>query len=160
MHWYLKPCQRPPRKSSSFPFSFATNFANLTARPIMMIPKRTPSIIHPYNQNQNHNQNHNQKQQQQQQHRLSIAAPPAMIMTPLSISSLLSIAFSYGCIMTTLFLLVLPIECQRIESESKFYDHSHTPTIRKSVSSQFRYYSRCTSEDWYIHQSPGTFTHA
>ena len=33
--------------------------------------------------------------------------------------------------MTTLFLLVLPIECQRIESESKFYDHS--PTIRKSV---------------------------
>ncbi|CAB9512094.1 Major Facilitator Superfamily [Seminavis robusta] len=30
---------------------------------------------------------------------------------------ILSTAFSYGCILTTLFLITLPVECQRIESE-------------------------------------------
>jgi MFS family permease len=43
----------------------------------------------------------------------------------ISIASILSTAFSYGCILTTLFLLILPIECERIESEN--------PSMPKSV---------------------------
>lgn len=38
---------------------------------------------------------------------------------------ILSLAFSYGCILTTLFLITLPVECERIESEN--------PGIPKSV---------------------------
>lgn len=38
---------------------------------------------------------------------------------------ILSLAFSYGCILTTLFLITLPVECERIESQH--------PTIPKSV---------------------------
>ncbi len=38
---------------------------------------------------------------------------------------ILSLAFSYGCIMTTLFLITLPVECERIETQH--------PTIPKSV---------------------------
>ena len=51
-------------------------------------------------------------------------------MSPMSISAILSTAFTYGCIMTTLFLLVLPIECQRIESESMQY---YSFTVTKSI---------------------------
>ena len=60
------------------------------------------------------------------------AKPPdeLPLMTPISISAILSTAFSYGCIMTTLFLLTLPIECQRIESESSEY---YSYTVRKSI---------------------------
>ena len=39
---------------------------------------------------------------------------------------ILSTAFSYGCILTTLFLITLPVECERIETEN--------PSIPKSVS--------------------------
>jgi MFS family permease len=39
---------------------------------------------------------------------------------------ILSTSFSYGCIMTTLFLITLPVECQRIEKQH--------PDIPKSVS--------------------------
>jgi MFS family permease len=39
--------------------------------------------------------------------------------------SILSTAFSYGCILTTLFLITLPIECERI--------HKEHPDIPKSV---------------------------
>lgn len=52
------------------------------------------------------------------------------LMSHISISAMLSTAFSYGCIMTTLFLLTLPIECQRIEQESSEY---YSYTIRKSI---------------------------
>jgi hypothetical protein len=52
------------------------------------------------------------------------------LMSPMSISAILSTAFTYGCIMTTLFLLVLPIECQRIESESMQY---YSFTVTKSI---------------------------
>jgi hypothetical protein len=52
------------------------------------------------------------------------------LMNPLSIAAMLSIAFTYGCIMSTLFLLVLPVECQRIEHESEQY---YSFTIRKSI---------------------------
>jgi MFS family permease len=38
---------------------------------------------------------------------------------------ILSTAFSYGCIMTTLFLITLPVECERIEKQH--------PKIPKSV---------------------------
>lgn len=41
------------------------------------------------------------------------------------ITCILSLAFSYGCIMTTLFLITLPVECQRIETQH--------PSIPKSV---------------------------
>ena len=41
------------------------------------------------------------------------------------ITCILSLAFSYGCIMTTLFLITLPVECQRIENQH--------PSIPKSV---------------------------
>jgi len=51
-------------------------------------------------------------------------------MSSLSICAVLSTAFSYGCIMTTLFLLTLPIICERIESESAVY-YGHT--ISKSM---------------------------
>lgn len=42
------------------------------------------------------------------------------------IVAILSTAFAYGCIMTTLFLITLPVECQRIQREY--------PTIQKSIS--------------------------
>jgi MFS family permease len=42
-----------------------------------------------------------------------------------SIAAILSTAFSYGCILTTLFLITLPVECDRIESEN--------PSMPKSV---------------------------
>mmetsp|Transcript_11148 Transcript_11148/g.20867 ORF Transcript_11148/g.20867 Transcript_11148/m.20867 type:complete len:571 (+) Transcript_11148:78-1790(+) len=51
-------------------------------------------------------------------------------MNTLSIAAILSSAFTYGCIMSTLFLLILPIECQRIEEESNEY---YSYTIRKSI---------------------------
>jgi len=41
------------------------------------------------------------------------------------IASIVSLAFSYGCIMTTLFLITLPVECERIETQH--------PNIPKSV---------------------------
>jgi MFS family permease len=41
------------------------------------------------------------------------------------IAAILSTAFSYGCILTTLFLITLPVECERIESEN--------PAMPKSV---------------------------
>lgn len=42
-----------------------------------------------------------------------------------NIVCILSTAFSYGCIMTTLFLITLPVECERIEKQH--------PNIPKSV---------------------------
>ena len=39
------------------------------------------------------------------------------LMTPWALASILSTAFSYGCTMTTFFLLVLPLECRRIEAQ-------------------------------------------
>jgi hypothetical protein len=41
------------------------------------------------------------------------------------IGCILSTSFAYGCIMTTLFLITLPVECQRIEDQF--------PTVPKSV---------------------------
>eukprot|EP00563_Minutocellus_polymorphus_P001669 CAMPEP_0181043974 /NCGR_PEP_ID=MMETSP1070-20121207/13007_1 /TAXON_ID=265543 /ORGANISM="Minutocellus polymorphus, Strain NH13" /LENGTH=550 /DNA_ID=CAMNT_0023122365 /DNA_START=1 /DNA_END=1650 /DNA_ORIENTATION=- len=41
--------------------------------------------------------------------------PPPRPLHPLRICGILSTAFCYGCVVTTLFLLVLPIECRRIE---------------------------------------------
>jgi hypothetical protein len=41
------------------------------------------------------------------------------------IGCILSTSFAYGCIMTTLFLITLPVECQRIEDQH--------PTVPKSV---------------------------
>ena len=43
-----------------------------------------------------------------------------------TIVSILSSAFAYGCIMTTLFLITLPVECERIEAQF--------PSVPKSVS--------------------------
>jgi hypothetical protein len=43
-----------------------------------------------------------------------------------TIACILSSSFAYGCIMTTLFLITLPIECERIEKQF--------PSIPKSVS--------------------------
>jgi hypothetical protein len=42
-----------------------------------------------------------------------------------TIACILSTSFAYGCIMTTLFLITLPMECERIEKQH--------PTIPKSV---------------------------
>lgn len=42
------------------------------------------------------------------------------------IIAMLSTAFAYGCVMTTLFLITLPVECKRIQ-------HEH-PTVQKSIS--------------------------
>jgi hypothetical protein len=42
------------------------------------------------------------------------------------IVAILSTAFAYGCVMTTLFLITLPVECKRIQ-----YEH---PTVQKSIS--------------------------
>lgn len=42
-----------------------------------------------------------------------------------TIACILSTAFSYGCILTTLFLITLPVECERI--------HSSHPALPKSV---------------------------
>ena len=47
------------------------------------------------------------------------------LMNPWEIVFILSTAFSYGCILTTLFLITLPVECSRIE-------HEH-PNIPKAV---------------------------
>jgi MFS family permease len=46
-------------------------------------------------------------------------------LTLFNIACILSTAFSYGCIMTTLFLITLPVECERIEKQH--------PDIPKSV---------------------------
>jgi len=51
-------------------------------------------------------------------------------LSSIAMSAILSSSFSYGCIMTTLFILTLPIECQRIEQESSEY---YSYTIRKSI---------------------------
>lgn len=51
-------------------------------------------------------------------------------MSVASIIAMLSTNFSYGCIMSTLFLLILPLECKRIETESSNYDNM---AISKSV---------------------------
>lgn len=48
------------------------------------------------------------------------------LLSVLEISCILSSAFAYGCVMTTLFLITLPVECERIEREF--------PSIPKSVS--------------------------
>ncbi len=48
------------------------------------------------------------------------------LLSVLEISCILSSAFAYGCVMTTLFLITLPVECERIEREF--------PGIPKSVS--------------------------
>lgn len=40
---------------------------------------------------------------------------PNRVMTTFTIVAILSTSFSYGCILTTLFIIILPIECERIE---------------------------------------------
>ena len=47
-----------------------------------------------------------------------------------SIIAMLSTNFSYGCIMSTLFLLILPIECKRIETDSA---NHHNFFISKTI---------------------------
>lgn len=48
----------------------------------------------------------------------SIDKPFVLLELPVwEIASVLSLAFSYGCIMTTLFLITLPVECERIETQ-------------------------------------------
>lgn len=49
------------------------------------------------------------------------------LLSVFTITCILSSSFAYGCIMTTLFLITLPIECERIEKQF--------PGIPKSVSS-------------------------
>ena len=39
------------------------------------------------------------------------------LLSVFTITCILSSAFAYGCIMTTLFLVTLPIECERIEKQ-------------------------------------------
>ena len=51
-------------------------------------------------------------------------------LSPIQIAAILSTAFTYGCVMSTLFLLTLPIECQRIESETSAY---YSYTVKKAV---------------------------
>lgn len=46
-------------------------------------------------------------------------------MSLFTIAAILSTAFSYGCIMTTLFLITLPVECERVNLQH--------PNIPKSV---------------------------
>lgn len=49
----------------------------------------------------------------------SRTVPPELLRMPLgNMAAILSTAFAYGCIMTTLFLITLPIECERIHDES------------------------------------------
>lgn len=48
------------------------------------------------------------------------------LLSVFEISCILSSAFAYGCIMTTLFLITLPVECARIENQF--------PNVPKSVS--------------------------
>jgi MFS family permease len=52
--------------------------------------------------------------------------PPPPPLHPILICGVLSTAFCYGCVVTTLFLLVLPIECARIELLTR-------ETISKSI---------------------------
>jgi hypothetical protein len=47
------------------------------------------------------------------------------VMSPLHIVCILSTAFAYGCILTTLFMITLPLECERI--------HLAHPSIPTSV---------------------------
>lgn len=56
-----------------------------------------------------------------------VPMPSQPVPLPLfEIAALLSTAFSYGCVMTTLFLITLPVECKRIQ-------HEH-PSVQKSIS--------------------------
>ena len=62
--------------------------------------------------------------EQQQEHECEPAVPDDAL--PLwDVMCILSMAFSYGCIMTTLFLITLPVECERIDEEH--------PNVPKSV---------------------------
>lgn len=59
-----------------------------------------------------------------------LSSPPSSTSPPLllplwNITCILSTAFSYGCIMTTLFIITLPVECDRIEQQH--------PNVPKSV---------------------------
>lgn len=65
------------------------------------------------------------------------------LLSVFEISCILSSAFAYGCVMTTLFLITLPVECERIERQF--------PGIPKSVSwahesSSAKYYLPLSSE--------------
>lgn len=51
-------------------------------------------------------------------------------MSNFAIAAILSTVFAYACIMTTFFYLTGPIECQRIEDETKKY---YSYTISKSI---------------------------
>jgi hypothetical protein len=50
-----------------------------------------------------------------------------------TIICILSTSFAYGCIMTTLFLVTLPVECERIE-----HQHPNFPkSVRKKQTDRF-----------------------
>ena len=51
---------------------------------------------------------------------------PTRRMPALQIAAILSTAFTYGCIFTTLFIVTMPVECNRIQQQH--------PNIQKSVS--------------------------
>jgi hypothetical protein len=44
---------------------------------------------------------------------------PRELLSLSTITCVLSTAFAYGCIMTTLFMITLPIECERIQNDWK-----------------------------------------
>jgi hypothetical protein len=54
-------------------------------------------------------------------------------MPVVSIVAILSTAFSYGCVFTTLFLITLPIECERISATPRGGDDSNIQHTSKSV---------------------------
>jgi hypothetical protein len=54
-------------------------------------------------------------------------------MPVVSIVAILSTAFSYGCVFTTLFLITLPIECERISTTPRGGDDSSIQHTSKSV---------------------------
>ena len=107
-----------------------------------------------------HNNNNNDPQQQQQpllvlpvsspvvgtygtatppdpyHHRHTHPATTLPKLTLLQIAALLSTAFCYGCIFSTLFVITLPIECERIDDDddARWRSHHHNNNVSSSSS--------------------------
>jgi hypothetical protein len=70
-------------------------------------------------------QNEESEFDNQHQHQHQHFKEPERLMSIFSLACVLSTAFAYGCVLTTLFLITLPVECERINQQH--------PNVPKSV---------------------------
>ena len=73
------------------------------------------SVLQTHNNNDDNNDNNNDNNNDDD------------LLPLFTIVCMLSTAFSYGCILTTLFLITLPVECQRLHTQSQRTDNTSLP---------------------------------